>query len=206
MLGRVAQSVGGALPGGLPVNPLVGQVLVQRQTGQDTADVTVPDGALFVFAEALGAGGATGAANGGQSGGGAGNDVILSVSSGQILTCSIAVSVNGAGPTTISTGGSTILSANSVSTLTGSGLGLGASGKYPGGNATSGQPGGGGGRLSPALPFAGSTANVSAGCGRTSTNVGAWAAGSGLVCLTFFRSYDAALAFANSLYNGAWQP
>lgn len=198
MLGHVASSVGSALPGSGALNPLVGQMIFIP----GAPACVIPEGAEFAFLEAIGPGGSPGSGTNVTSGGGAGNDAIIAVVAGQTISASIeAQQTGGASPTTISIAGVTVLSAAGGP----NGSFAGAAGKYPGGsgNSSNRTGGKGGGRLAgrPSVNSANPPYPVGHG-GGTSNGFG----GQGLVVVTFFRTRDAAFAFANSLYNGAWVP
>lgn len=206
MLGHVAQSIGGALPGGLSVNPLVRQVLLVTN-GQT---VTVQDGEAFAFVEALGHGGQVSGSSAAASGGGAGNDAIVAVSPGSSFSFVLPSQTGGGSKTSsISYAGSTVISVAGAIGQSGAGLGVGASGKYPGSAATNTTtPGRGGGRLAGAATTGSANEGLPSGDGSGIFTLGGATlyGGRSIGCLTFFRSYDAALAFANSLYGGNWQP
>lgn len=215
MLGHVAQSIGGALPGGLSVNPLLSQAVI---TNPATTSLVVPPEAQFAFAEVVSPGGYTSPNSNAAcaASGGAGNDGILSVTDGETLSVVVGQAVAERPiltKTSISRGGTVLLTANTGQNVSNTSVVYpvnGATGKYPGGPATSAtQAGSGGGRLGGAgrSQLSGSQTVSGPGGGGASSGTGvAGNGGTGLICLTFFRTYDDALAFANALYGGAWTP
>lgn len=205
MLGHVATSLTSSLPGG-GGQSFIGQVLV---TGSGDTSTTTPDGAFFVFAEAIGTGGAAIGAGVSYSAGGAGSDAILALTPGQAIVSNLsAFNTSSPSATTISLVSVVQVTAASAPSST-SGTAVAVAGKYPGTAGGSGvtNSGKGGGRLA-GTPTSNPANNAHAaptGCGRYGSGIQLYG-GRPLVCLTFFTTYDATLAFANSLYGGAWAP
>lgn len=211
MLDHCADSVGSALPGGgaPSESPLVSQTL----TDVSGLYVPVPTGAIFAFVEIVGASGtldASGASPQASAGAG-GADVLMAVSAGSGFSTLLAdgVFVTGTPSSTVSYNGGQILSVGNVPS-NGQSRTAG-SGKYPGEPAsgfnnqvgTASIAGKGGGRLAGSVGASSRHAGYGSGAVLTSGQArGSRAA----ACFTFFRTYDAALAFANSLYGGNWQP
>lgn len=222
MLGHVAQSVGGALPGkGLDV--FVAQFLFQQSAASPSESTRIVPDDGYAFLEAVGRGGRgsyqSANSNYNAGGGAAGNDTIVPVKSGQSIKAVFADRYSTDPIFTFSLDGAPILTANSGGDAISTAAGLGGAGKYPGtgglrsGTFANAKPGVGGGRLAGvASALLGNTAIVfpgGAGSGAYSSLTSApsdCCGGISMGMATIFRSYDAALAFANSLYNGAWQP
>jgi len=154
----------------------------------------VPAGASYVFAEAVGCGGLPQAAFTLGTGSAGASDGIFAVEPGQTISYSVAKEVS-VTPTTVTIAGQIVLSAGSSSMA-----GVNGTGKYPGTfNRAGGRLGG------PRFTNFNVPPGIGGGAERQSSGTGS-GGGTGAVCLSYFGTYDAALAFANSLYNGAWVP
>jgi len=204
MLGHVSQSVGGALPGSTGALRLISQALVYATSG---VSVPVPDGSAFAFVELLAAGGynSSGSTTS-YTGGGAGADAIWVATPGGTVIINLAYqTAGGAALACTIQHGALTLTANAGDTLSTAGSSSGGAGKYPGAASDSSAPGKGGGRF--AGPVTTNTISApSLGAGRSGLGAQGVGGGRPIGCVTFFRDQEAALAFANSLYGGNWQP
>lgn len=204
---HVAASIGNALPGlGGAGGGIIGQQFFNNP--QQTSAI-VPAGALWVFAEIVGSGGAASGSGFGASGG-AGNDVIAAVSPGDSITFVVPGSTFGSSSTpvnaSVTIGGGTI-TATSSPRISGTN-GTAISGKYAGLAPSGGKGGMSSSRLGGRGMATASFDEYGAGIGGGGLGAGSAtnAGGIGAVCLTYFASQEAAVAFANSLYGGAWTP
>jgi hypothetical protein len=187
---------------------------VEATADREVFSVTrqVPAGAAFAFVEVIGHGGYTGGSGTGSAnpggGGGAGNDAILACVTGGSYTVAFS-SILATGSSEVTMNGTTVSAADGVHGSGGTG-GLGGAGKYPGANGANASvgnvelPGAGGGRL--AQPIATSVSASPTGAGGRGTTSSRKYGGNGMAVITFFETEKQALAFANSLYDGAWAP
>lgn len=203
MLGHVAQSIGGALPGAVSgAATLVGQIAGTGSSGSISG--TVPAGAAFAFMELIANGGDGPASSARAGGGGGATDAIVAVTPGQAISATVTKNATH----TLSLAGTQVLSCTPGGSGGASTSGPGGTGKYPGSSGSSTVPGAAGGRLAGqtiTFPTAG-VAGLGGGAKGGSTSTSERLGGTGGFCVTFFTSYEAALAFANSLYGGNWTP
>ncbi|WP_416355573.1 hypothetical protein ACLNGM_15145 [Aureimonas phyllosphaerae] len=192
---------------------ILGQVWFAGTPVTQVKQSVVPDGAAYAFVEGLGRGGLafTGGSNPAAaiSGGGAGEDAIVAVSPGANLT--IDASHAAVMATTITISDKLVLTAASAPDA-GNTRGAAGAGKYPGTQGTlSPRVGGnGGGRFGGAGGQRGSSSQqpgAGLGAGEVTTQNGQlFPGGFGVGCVTFFTSYDDALAFAKAVYGSSWVP
>lgn len=161
---------------------------------------TVPENAKWCFREVLGHGGFGQSYYGG--GGGGGDDDIIEVTPGDSISVVIGQTRQGYSENTyIVYNGDRIDGHYGVDGTTSTG----GAGKYPGTSGPYNSGGGeGGGRLAgkKRIGFTYGGGPGSGAVGHQNTTQPS----SGAACLTYFTTYEAALAFANSQYGGAWTP